>query len=92
MLQKISFFISCSVLFISCSNSSEIEQKKEEVKKDTIANVELSSCSKLFNEAKRLDNILLKATVVNNDIAEQAIKAFYDYSSNCKTDTLAPVF
>lgn len=92
MLQKISFFISCSVLFISCSNSSEIEQKKEEVKKDTIANVELSSSSKLFNEAKRLDNILLKATVVNNDIAEQAIKAFYDYSSNCKTDTLAPVF
>ena len=91
MLNKIGFLISSAVLFFSCGNKSSSEQKHEVVKKDTVV-VAINECSKFLAEAKRLDNILLKATVVNPEIADQAIKAFYDFSTNCKTDTLAPVF
>jgi tetratricopeptide (TPR) repeat protein len=90
MLFKIGFFITSLALFASCGNNSS-EIKKEVIKADT-ASVELDKCVVLFNEAKRFDTILLKATVINNDIAEQAIKAFYEFSNNCTTDTLAPVF
>lgn len=91
MLHKIGFLISSSLLFFSCGNNTSSEQKHDVVKKDTIV-VAIDECSKLLTEAKRLDNILLKATVVNPEIADQAIKAFYDFSTKCKTDTLAPVF
>lgn len=89
MFQKIGFFITGSLFLMSCGNGSS-NQKQEELKKDTI--VVADKCTNLFNEAKRLDDILLKATAVNNDIAEQATKAFYEFSTNCKEDTLAPVF
>jgi outer membrane protein assembly factor BamD (BamD/ComL family) len=89
MLYKIGFFITGTLFLISCENGSS-EQKQEKVKKDTI--LVTDKCTNLLNEAKRLDNILLKATIVNNNIAEQATKAFYEFSSNCKEDTLAPVF
>lgn len=91
MLHKIGFFITGSVLFVSCGSNTGSDQKQEEVKKDTIV-ASTDKCTILFNDAKRLDNILLKATVVNPEIAEQAINAFYEFSTNCKTDTLAPVF
>ena len=91
MLHKIGFLITSSVLFVSCGNNPSSEKKQEIVKKDTVV-VAIDECTKFLNEAKRLDNILLKATVVNPQIAEQAIKAFYEFSANCKTDTLAPVF
>ncbi len=91
MLLRFVLLFTSSLCFFSC-NSNSIAEKKQDEKKDTIPVVELDECSKRFNEAKRLDNILLKATVVNNDIAEQAIEAFHKFSSNCKTDTLAPVF
>ena len=91
MLYKIGFLISSSVLFFSCASNTSSEQKQEVAKKDTVV-VAVDECTKFLNEAKRLDNILLKATVVDPQIAEQAIKAFYEFSANCKTDTLAPVF
>lgn len=90
MLYKIGFFISSLTLFVACGSNTS-EKKQEVVKADTTV-VELDKCTTLFNEAKRFDAILLKATVINNDIAEQAIKAFYEFAANCKTDTLAPVF
>jgi len=90
MLYKIGFFITGSLFLMSCGNNSSSEKKTDDVKKDTV--IVADKCTNLLNEAKRLDNILLKATVVNNDIAEQATKAFYEFSTNCKEDTLAPVF
>ena len=91
MLLKIGFLISTSILFFSCGSNTSSEQKQEVVKKDTVV-VAIDECSKFLTEAKRLDNILLKATVVNPEIADKAVKAFYDFSTNCKADTLAPVF
>lgn len=84
-------FIIGTFFVISCGNNATSEQKTKLVKKDTAIAV-VDKCKSTFNEAKRLDDILQKANVVNNDIAEQAIKAFYEFSVNCKTDTLAPVF
>ncbi|MES2568266.1 MAG: hypothetical protein V4565_15440 [Bacteroidota bacterium] len=91
MFYKIGLFITALSLFVSCGNNITSEIKENVIKKDSVE-VVLDDCTKRFNEAKRLDNILLKATVVNKDIADQAINAFYEYASNCKTDTLAPVF
>lgn len=90
MLKQIGFFVTSSIILISCRSSTS-EVKQDAVKKDTVV-IAVDKCITRLNEAKRLDHILLKATVVNNEIAEQAINAFYDYASNCKTDTLAPVF
>ena len=90
MLHKIGFLISGFILFVSCGSNTS--KKKQEVVKAHTTVVELDKCATLFTEAKRFDAILLKATVVNNNIAEQAINAFYEFASNCKTDTLAPVF
>lgn len=90
MLYKIGFFVSSMGLLLACSNSS-LEKKQEVVKADTSV-VEIDKCTSLFNEAKRYDDILLKATVINNEIAEKAIVAFYSFAHDCKNDTLAPVF
>lgn len=90
MFQKIGFFISCSFVLISCGSDKTTEDKQQEIKKDTV--VVADKCTNLLKEAKRLDNVLLNATALNNEIGEQAIKAFYEFSTNCQTDTLAPVF
>ncbi|MBC7693812.1 MAG: tetratricopeptide repeat protein [Burkholderiales bacterium] len=90
MLKQIGFITGTFFMF-SCGSSTTSEQKQEAVKKDTVSVVD-DECSSRFKEAKRLDDVLQKANVVNNDIAEQAIKAFYEFSVNCKSDTLAPVF
>jgi len=91
MLQRIGFFITSIVLFVSCGGNTSSDQKHEVIKKDTLVS-STDKCGVMFSEAKRLDNILLKATAINPQIAEQAINAFYNFSSNCKEDTLAPVF
>lgn len=82
-----------SLVFVSCGTDNSSAQKQEATKKDTlIITAADDDCGSKLNEAKRLDNILLKANAVNMLDAENAIKAFYDFSTNCKTDTLAPVF
>lgn len=90
MLKQIGF-IAGSFFIISCGSNTVSEKKQEAVKKDSVS-VVVDECTSRFKEAKRLDDVLQKANVVNNDIAEQAIKAFYNFSYNCKADTLAPVF
>lgn len=88
---KIGSLLISSLVFISCGTDNSSIEKKETTKKDTVI-VVADDCVSRLNEAKRLDNILLKANAVNMLDAENAIKAFYEFSSNCKTDTLAPVF
>jgi len=91
MLKQIGFFISGSVLFISCGSNTSSNENHEVAQKDTVI-VKEDTCTVLLKEVKRLDNILLNATALNNNVAEQAIKTFYEFASNCKQDTLAPVF
>lgn len=93
MLKQIGFFIGSSVFFIACGSNTGSKEKQDVLNKDTVVVIDTTNvCTKKLNEAKRLDNILLNATVLNDKVAEQAIVAFYEFSSNCKTDTLAPVF
>ena len=91
MLDKIGCLIIGVLLFVSCGNNPKVEQQNKDVKKDT-ATVKLSECETLFKEAKQSDDILLRATIVNPDVAERAIIAFYNFANICKTDSLAPVF
>lgn len=88
---KIGSLLISSLVFVSCGTESSSEKKQEAAKKDTVI-VVADDCTSKLNEAKRLDDILLKANAVNTVDAENAIKAFYEFSINCKTDTLAPVF
>ncbi|MCD6019052.1 MAG: hypothetical protein K0S53_2173 [Bacteroidetes bacterium] len=90
MVYKIGSLLFSSLLFISCSTETTSEQKQEA--KKGISIVVADDCASRLNQAKRLDEVLLKANAVNTSDAEKAIKAFYEFSSNCKTDTLAPVF
>lgn len=91
MFYKLAILLIGSLVFVSCGTDTSSDKKQETGKKDT-AIVVADDCTSKFNEAKRLDDILLKANTVNMLDAENAIKAFYEFSTNCKTDTLAPVF
>jgi tetratricopeptide (TPR) repeat protein len=90
MIKKIGCFLFGGLLFVSCGSNAS--GTKQEIVNADSSIVVLDDCTNLLNEAKRLDNILLKATVVNNDIAEKAMTAFSNFSSNCKKDSLSPVF
>ncbi len=91
MSYKIGFCAIGLSFLVSCGNNHTSDKKTvEEIKKDTV--VATDQCTTLLNEAKRLDNILTKANVLNNDIADQAITAFYKFTYACKDDSLAPVF
>jgi tetratricopeptide (TPR) repeat protein len=90
MLYKIGFLISGIVLFGSCGSNTPAE-KQTIVKKDSVI-VPSNDCQTLFKEAKAADDVLLRATTVNNNDAERAIIAFYNFANICKDDTLAPVF
>jgi TolA-binding protein len=91
MLYKFASLVLSSFVFVSCGTDHSSEKSQEINKKDTVIAATVD-CKSRINEAKRLDDILLKATTVNNSDAENAIKAFYDFATNCKADTLAPVF
>ena len=90
MFKKIGFLFIGGLLLVSCGSNAS-GTKQEVVKSDSTIVVS-DDCTNLLNEAKRLDNILLKATAVNNETAEKAMTAFNNFSSNCKTDSLAPIF
>ena len=91
MLYRIGYLIITVVFFAACGNNSKTEQQKLETKKDTVT-VQLSECETLLKEAKQSDDILMKATDVNKNVAETAIINFYNFANICKTDSLAPVF
>ena len=90
MLYKIVFLLISGLFFFSC-NSNTNSDEKSEIKEDT-SSVKLGECVALLMQAKQLDSILQKSTVVNNDIADKAITTFDNFSSTCKQDSLAPVF
>ncbi len=92
MLKKISILLSTVIIVTSCGNGND-EKKEEVLKADSTKTVVISGdCNILFNEAKRMDSILLKANSVNSTLAEQSINAFNNFASTCKDDSLAPVF
>ncbi len=84
-------FLLFTILSFSCTHNTSSEKNQIEVKNDSIVS-EKDTCEILFEEVKRLDKILLTSTVINQQIAEKSIKAFYEFYLNCKTDSLSPIF
>lgn len=82
------FFV--TIMLISCGGSGD-EPKKVEVKKDTIV-VNQGNCETYYQDAKKMDDILMKETSIKKDLATRAINAFNLYASHCKNDSLAPIF
>ena len=78
------------MMLFSCKNTGE-EQLHTAVKKDTLA-VADNSCEKYYAQAKASDAVLMRATVLDKMVAAKAVADFNAYASNCKTDSLAPVF
>jgi tetratricopeptide (TPR) repeat protein len=88
---KIAILITGLVLLASCGSDSTTEKKETVIKRDTVS-VPLDKCAELFKEAKANDDILLRATVVNENVAQTAIISFFNYANLCRNDSLAPVF
>ena len=83
-------FLSLAIIFTSCGGNGD-EPKTEEIKKDTVV-VNHASCEAYYQDAKKMDDILMKETSVKKDLAERAINAFNLYASECMNDSLAPIF
>jgi outer membrane protein assembly factor BamD (BamD/ComL family) len=82
-------FFSALIVLTSCGNNEE--QKTEVVKKDTVV-VNHGNCASYYQDAKKMDSILMKETSVKKDLAERAINTFNLYASECQNDSLAPIF
>lgn len=86
-----------SLILFSCStkpnsDSSNLNQvdTTSSVKSNSVTY--LSDCSQLFAKAKKMDSILLSQNEVVKASANQAIKAFTDFSNFCTSDSLSPIF
>ena len=76
----------------SCNSTPTSDEKNNTtLKKDTVASSG-TDCEKYYAQAKASDVILTRALVLDKTVASKAIADFNTYASNCKNDSLAPVF
>ncbi len=91
-------FISAVIILsgvFSCGSPKPEETNGTEPKKDSTVvtnSVYTNDCKSYFDEAMRMDSVIINATEVNVKVGNSAIKAFTDFSYFCTKDTLAPVF
>lgn len=78
----------------ACQNSEPKESSEEPHEKNKSEKITTytSDCKSLFEAAKKSDSIIMSSNEFDIKIANQAIKAFTDFSYYCKSDSLAPVF
>lgn len=81
----------------SCKNNSDKPETTENKSKSIDSNYRLAKnfltdCKKLYAEARRADSILLKETEINKESANNAIKAFTDFSFYCQSDSICPIY
>ncbi len=79
------------MVLVSCNHTAE-EQTNSSLKNDTVATLSTGECEKYYAQAKKSDEILMRALVLDKDVAAKAIIDFNAYASNCKNDSLAPVY
>ncbi len=79
-------------LFYNCTGSKNEETTTSTTETKTGQPGYTNECYTLYQEALLNDSIILSATEVNVDQANKAIKAFTDFSTYCKTDTIAPIY
>ena len=85
------------ILFLNACSQSNI--KSNDFQSPDTANINLvqkninyKSCSVLYNEARKIDSILLHQNDLNKNSATTAIQAFINFANFCKDDSLAPVY
>lgn len=91
MLKTLAAIAGSCLILVSCGGKEE-EKKEEAVKKDTVAAASSDSCSKLLAKAKASDAVLMRALVLDKEVAVKAIGDFSSYASYCENDSLSPVF
>lgn len=91
MLKKLAAIVGTSFILASCGGNTE-EKKEVAPKKDTVVQASSDSCSRLLARAKASDAVLMRAVVMDKDIAMKAIGDFSAYASYCENDSLSPVF
>jgi TolA-binding protein len=91
MLKQIALIAATGFMFASCGGNGEVK-KEEAAKQDTLVAAPSDSCSRLFARAKASDAILMRAVVMDKEVARKAIADFSNYASYCESDSLAPVF
>lgn len=80
------------LLVASCGGGTETG-KEQPVKTDSVASSVMSdSCQRLLANAKASDAVLMRALVLDKDIAAKAIADFSNFAGYCKNDSLSPVF
>lgn len=89
-IQKGLIYFFVTITLISCGGSGD-ESKAVEIKKDSLV-VNDGNCETYYQDAKKMDEILMKETSVKKDLAAKSINAFNLYASHCKNDSLAPIF
>lgn len=80
-----------AVVFTSCT-PSETAQEKSSVQKDSLKPVVVADCESLKINALKYDSLLLSSEVLDFQLASQGIEVFYNFSSVCIEDSLAPEF
>ncbi len=85
------------ILFLNACSFSNIksnEFKTPDTSDINLAqkNINYQSCSVLYNEARKIDSILLHQNDINNNSAKTAIYTFINFSNFCKDDSLAPIY
>lgn len=91
MFKKLAAIVSTSLILASCGGNGEAK-KEEAPKKDTVVLASSDSCSRLLSRAKASDAVLMRAVVMDKDVAVKAISDFSAYASYCENDSLSPVF
>lgn len=91
MLKQIAIIAATGLMFASCGGNGEVK-KEEAAKQDTLVAAPSDSCSRLFARAKASDAVLMRAVVMDKEVARKAISDFSNYAGYCENDSLAPVF
>ncbi len=90
MLKTIIGIMGCSVILLSCNHTEE--KINSTGKTGSIATASAGDCDTYYAQAKASDEILMRAQVLDKEVAAKAINDFSTYASHCKNDSLAPVF
>jgi len=92
MIKQVVCFVSLCVVLFSCNNTPKEQALKETANDSLVKSTASGECEKLYAQAKASDEILMRALTLDKTVATKAINDFNAYASNCKTDSLAPVF
>jgi len=87
---KIITLIVITITVSSCG-SHKTESQTTAIINDTVR-VNHNNCELYFKEAKAMDSVLMKTTALQKELAERAIHTFTVFATQCKNDSLAPVF